>query len=51
MTTYWFFEAISSMLLEAVILRCYLNKVEARNFIKKVTLAEMFSCEFCEISN
>ena len=28
----------------------FFNKVEAWNFIKKETLAQMFSCEFCEIS-
>ena len=26
-------------------------QVETCNFIKKETLAEVFSCEFCEISN
>ena len=26
------------------------NKVAACNFIKKETLAQIFSCEFCEIS-
>ena len=26
------------------------NKHEARNFIKKETLVQLFSCEFCEIS-
>ena len=26
------------------------NKPEARNFIKKETLVQLFSCEFCEIS-
>ena len=29
----------------------FLGKREAFNFIKKETLAQMFSCEFCEISN
>ena len=28
----------------------FLNKVKACNFIKKETLAPLFSCEFCEIS-
>ena len=28
----------------------FLNKVAACNFIKKETLAQVFSCEFCEIS-
>ena len=27
-----------------------LNKVADLNFIKKETLAQVFSCEFCEIS-
>ena len=44
-------------LTEAVVRRCSVNKVfleislaSAFNFIKKETLAQMFSCEFCEIS-
>ena len=28
----------------------FLNKVEACNFIKKETLAQVLSCEFCQIS-
>ena len=28
----------------------FFNKVAGRNFIKKDTLAQVFSCEFCEIS-
>ena len=28
----------------------FLNKVVGLNFIKKETLAQLFSCEFCEIS-
>ena len=43
---------------EAVALRCSIKKVfleisqtsQSCNFIKKKTLAQMFSCEFCEIS-
>ena len=27
----------------------YILKAEASDFIKKVTLAQVFSCEFCEI--
>ena len=34
---------------EAVFQRCSVKK-EACNFIKKETLAQVFSCEFCEIS-
>ena len=29
--------------------RCSIKKPEAFNFIKKETVAQMFSCEFCEI--
>ena len=44
---------------EAVVYRCYVKKVflkisqkkpQACNFILKKTLAQVFSCEFCEIS-
>ena len=37
---------------EAVVRKCSVKKVEpaAYNFIKKETLAQVFSCEFCEIS-
>ena len=28
----------------------FLIKLQAENFIKKETLAQVFSCEFCEIS-
>ena len=38
------------LLLEAVVRRCSVKKAQARNFIKKETLAQVFSCEFCEIS-
>ena len=47
------------MITEAVNQRCSVKKVfleisqnspEACNFTKKETLAQMFSCEFCEIS-
>ena len=44
-------------LTEAVVRRCSINKVfleislaSASNFIKKETLAQVFSCEFCKIS-
>ena len=36
---------------EAVVQRCSVKKVFACNFIKKETLTQAFSCEFCEISN
>ena len=42
--------------LEAVVQRCSAKNVfckkrpQACNFIKKETLAQVFSCEFCEIS-
>ena len=29
----------------------FFNKVEAFNFIKKETLTQVFSCEFCEVFN
>ena len=36
---------------EAVVQRCSVKKLpETCNFIKKETLAQVFSCEFCEIS-
>ena len=28
----------------------FLIKLEVRNFIKKETVAQVFSCEFCEVS-
>ena len=34
----------------AVARRCSVKKPEACNFIKKETLAEVFSCQFCEIT-
>ena len=37
-------------MIEAVVQRCSLKQVEACNFIKKEALAQVFSCEFCEIS-
>ena len=36
-------------LLENTCARCY--RPQACNFIKKETLAQVLSCEFCEISN
>ena len=30
--------------------KCLCQSLEACNFFKKETLAEVFSCEFCEIS-
>ena len=35
---------------EVIARRCSVKKVRACNFIKKETLAHVFSCEFCEIS-
>ena len=35
---------------EAVVQRCSVKKVFLDNFIKKETLAQVLSCEFCEIS-
>ena len=36
---------------EAVVQRCSVNELlKACNFVKKETLAQVFSCEFCEIS-
>ena len=49
---FWLYILI--VLSEAVIQRCSVKNVlhehEACNFIKKETLAQVFSCEFCEIS-
>ena len=49
---FWLYILI--VLSEAVIQRCSVKKVlhehKACNFIKKETLAQVFSCEFCEIS-
>ena len=45
------FLEISRNLLENTCARfSFLIKLEACNFIKKETLARVFSCEFCEIS-
>ena len=37
---------------KATVAECFFNKVaglQACNFIKKETVAQVFSCEFCEI--
>ena len=36
--------------IEAVVQECSIKKMDACNFIKKETLAQVFSSEFCEIS-
>ena len=53
-------EVTTNQTTEAVVRRCFVKKVfleilrssqaQACNFIKKESLAQMFSCEFCEIS-
>ena len=47
-----FFLTIISMffLSFSVLFHCFLRSSQACNFIKKQTLAQVFSCEFCEIS-
>ena len=45
------FNLLPSCNIEAVALRCSVKKVpQACNFIKKETLAHVFSCKFCQIS-
>ena len=41
---------IEQNIAEAIAWRCSVKKPQASNFIKKDTLAQMFFCEFCEIS-
>ena len=36
-------------MLEAVVQRCSVKNPEAYNFMKKETLAQVFSCELCKI--
>ena len=53
-------EVTTNQTTEAVVRRCFVKQVfleilrssqaQACNFIKKESLAQMFSCEFCEIS-
>ena len=46
-----FFEKYECDIAEAVAQMCSVKKApQACNFIKKETLAQVFSCEFCEIS-
>ena len=45
-----YISAYKSQMIEAVAQRCSVKKVFVCNFIKKDTLAQVFSCEFCKIS-
>ena len=54
---FYFNEAMNILIFRSSHRRCFVRKgvlkglrTEACNFIKKETLAQVFSCEFCEIS-
>ena len=44
-------QELADMLLEAYSEHCQISNIELfKNFIKRETIAQVFSCEFCEIS-